>query len=154
MYPYSQVLQFRWSDIDQNRHLLHSVFYDFGSMQRVSCLAHMGLTTSKLEEMKIGPVAFREEGLFKREIRFEDKVTIHVELVSMRKDASRWTIRHNFIKEDGTLAAIVTIEGAWMDIEIRKLTAPGDFVASVFEAFPKPEGFQYSVPELKIPGGN
>jgi acyl-CoA thioester hydrolase len=45
-------------------------------------------------------------------------------------------LRHNFIKSDGTLAAIVNIDGAWMDLTLRKLTVPPEFIQKIFATFP------------------
>lgn len=143
MEKYTRELQIRWSDIDQNRHLRHSVYYDYAAMIRVAFLDEMGLTTKKMEELRIGPILFREEAIFKREIKSGDKVTIDVELVKTTPDFSRWSLRHRLVKEDGTLAAAITIDGAWMDIDKRKLTAPQEFIQKIFDAFPKSEDFEF-----------
>ena len=62
----------------------------------------------KFEELHIGPIAFREEAVFKREIKFEDKVTVDLEVVRSTPDFGRWTIRHQLFKEDGTFALCLT----------------------------------------------
>ena len=141
MEKFSNLVQIRWSDIDQNRHLRHSVYYDYGAMIRIAFFNHHGLTAHKLEEFNIGPVIFREEAIFKREIRPEDQLTIDVELVKTTSDYSKWTFRHNFIKADGTVAAMVSIDGAWMDIVKRKITVPNEFIQKIFEDFPKSADF-------------
>jgi acyl-CoA thioester hydrolase len=142
MKKYSQTIQIRWADIDQNRHLRHSVYYDFGAMLRIAFLSGHGLTSAKMEELKIGPVIFREEAIFRREIKPEDKIEIDVQLVSISPDFARWTLRHNFIKEDGTTAAILNLDGAWVDLIKRKLTIPDIFVQNIFNAFPKSDDFR------------
>ena len=142
MEKYSKTIQIRWSDIDQNRHLRHSVYYDFGALLRISFLSEQGLTTKKLEELLIGPILFREEAIFRREIKLEDKITIDVELTKMNQDFSRWSVRHNFTKEDGTLAAVVTMDGAWIDLVNRKLTVPDSFVQSVMDSIPKSDNLK------------
>jgi len=68
-------IQVRWSDIDQNRHLRHSAYYDYGATVRIACFSQHGLTNMKFEELHIGPILFREEAVFKREIKFEDRIT-------------------------------------------------------------------------------
>src|SRR5688572_4228947 len=102
-------IQIRWADIDQNRHLRHSAYYDYGATARIGLLTSLGLTTEKMEELKIGPVLFREEAIFKREIKLEDKIEVETTLLKANPDFSRWSIRHNFIKSDGTVAAIVQV---------------------------------------------
>lgn len=138
----SQIIQVRWADIDANRHMRHSVYYDFGASMRMTVLSEHGLTTSKLAEFSIGPVLFREEAIFKREIVFEDKITLTLELVKATEDFGRWSLRHHFLKQDDSLAAIINIDGAWIDLNKRKLTPANDFVRKIFEDFPKSEDFQ------------
>jgi len=143
-------MQIRWSDIDQNRHLRHSVYYDFGALVRISFLSEQGLTTKKLDELSIGPILFREEAIFRREIKLEDKVTVDIELTKMNHDFSRWSIRHNFTKEDGTLAAMVMMDGAWIDLKTRKLSIPDAFVQSVFEMIPKSDNLSMELKDKEI----
>jgi acyl-CoA thioester hydrolase len=145
MENYSKTMQIRWSDIDQNRHLRHSVYYDFGAMVRIAFLSELGLTTKKLEELSTGPILFREEAIFRREIKMEDKIMVDVELTKMNHDFSRWSLRHNFTKEDGTLAALVTMDGAWLDLKTRKLTIPGKLIQSVFDSFPKSDNLKMEI---------
>ena len=136
-------IQIRWADIDQNRHLRHSVYYDYGAMARMEFLSSRGLTTSKLEELKIGPILFREECVFRREIKLEDIITLDIELVRAKHDFTRWSLMHNFHKEDGAIAAKISVDGAWMDIEKRKLTVPPAFVQEIFAQFPHSENFEW-----------
>jgi len=139
---FKQTVQIRWADIDANRHLRHSVYYDYGASMRMTALTAQGLSMKKLEELKIGPILFREEALFKREIHFEDTITIDVELVRSREDFARWSLRHRFVKGDGAVAAIVNIDGAWIDLEKRKLAIPDPFIVSVFKKFPKAADYE------------
>ena len=143
MNHYSIPVQIRWSDIDQNRHVIHSAYYDYGAMVRIQFLNSLGLTSAKMNELGIGPVLFREEAVFRREIRIEDKIEIDLEIPKATPDYSRWTIVHHLSKEGGELAATLTLDGAWIHIEKRKLTSPGDFVKSVFDAMPKSRDFEW-----------
>lgn len=146
MQKFSIPIQIRWSDIDQNRHLRHSVYYDYGAMARIEFLNSHGLTSAKFEEIHMGPILFREEAIFRREIKFGDSVTVDVELVKASADFSRWSMRHNFLKPDGTLLAIINIDGAWINIIERKLATPTPFIHDIFNQMPK--GNDFSVIEL------
>ena len=139
---FSLPIQVRWSDIDQNRHLRHSAYYDYGATVRIACFSQHGLTNLRFEELRIGPILFREEAIFKREIKFEDRITVDISVTKATADFSRWSVRHHFLKDDGTLAAIINLDGAWMDILARKLTVPDDFIQNVFEDFPKSADFE------------
>ena len=136
-------IQVRWSDIDQNRHLRHSAYYDYGATARITCFSDHGLTNQKFEELRIGPILFREEALFKREIKFEDKVTVDLALTKATPDFSRWSITHHIYKEDRTIAAILNMDGAWIDMAKRKLAIPNEFIQKVFDDFPRANDFQW-----------
>lgn len=147
---FSRVIQIRWADIDANRHLRHSAYYDYGATLRMMFLSENGLTTQKLEELQTGPILFREEAIFKREIRLEDQITVDVELVRATANYSRWSLRHVFTKGDGGVAASINIDAAWIDLTKRKLTVPGDFIKSIFEKCPRAEDFQFVSSEKKV----
>ena len=142
MNTYTIPLQVRWSDIDQNRHLRHSAYYDYGATARIACFSQHGLTNLKFEELRIGPILFREEAIFKREIKFEDRITIDLAVTKATPDFARWSVRHHLYKEDGTLAAMINLDGAWIDILARKLAVPDDFIQNVFRDFPKAPDFE------------
>lgn len=143
MENYNIEVQVRWSDLDPNVHLRHSVYYDWGAYNRIEFLSAHGLPVKTMEELQIGPILFREECVFKREIRLGDKVTIDMELVAAKADFSRWTIRHNIRKNDDTLSAVLTVEGAWLDVVKRKLALPPQQVVDAFEIMPKAVEFQW-----------
>lgn len=149
MDQFSLPIQVRWSDIDQNRHLRHSAYYDYGATVRIACFSQHGLTNLKFEELRIGPILFREEAIFKREIKFEDRITVDLSVTRATPDFSRWSVRHHFYKEDGTVAAVILLDGAWMDILARKLAVPDEFIQRVFDDFPKSVDFEPMVVRKK-----
>ena len=65
-------VQIRWSDIDANLHLRHSVYYDWGAMCRMEFLNDHNLTIDVMNQLKVGPIIFREECVFRKEIKFID----------------------------------------------------------------------------------
>ena len=134
-------IEVRWSDLDPNFHVLHSKYYDFGAYCRMAFLVENGLSPAIMLEHKIGPILFREECIFKREILFGDKVTVNVKVDKVTKDFGRWTMIHEIYKNDETLAAIITADGAWLNTAIRKLTVPPGVIISLFESAPKTASF-------------
>jgi acyl-CoA thioester hydrolase len=136
-------VQIRWSDLDPNFHLRHSVYYDWAAMCRISLLEGRGLTPDLMQRLKSGPIIFREECVFRKEIKYGDLVTINLKLMKGRRDFSRWTIVHEIKKNDDTLCAIVTIDGAWMNVAERKLFIPPVEVTQVFQQMPLDESFQW-----------
>lgn len=143
MSNYSKPVEVRWSDLDPNFHLRHSVYYDWGAYARISFLEEHGLTVAFMAQTHIGPILFREECIFKREIRLGDKVTVNLELIKAREDQSRWSIRHHIYKNDDILSAVLTVDGAWIDTQLRKLSAPPAQVMEVFSNMPRANDFEW-----------
>lgn len=143
MKEFSRIIQLRWSDLDPNFHVRHSVFYDWGAFCRVEFLNEFGLTSHVMQELKFGPILFREECVFRREIRSGDEIKIDLQLLRSKKDFSRWSIQHQITKADRTLCAVITVDGAWMDVVRRKLSSPPEKVHEVFNKMPKPENFEW-----------
>ncbi len=143
MNEFNRIVQLRWSDIDPNIHVRHSVYYDWGAFCRIEFLNEHGLTTHLMQELQFGPILFREECIFRREIRLEDKIKIDLHIIRSRKDFSRWSIQHHVLKNDETVGAVLTVDGAWMDLSKRKLASPPQKVFEVFDQMPKGENFEW-----------
>ena len=141
---YTIPIQIRWADIDANNHLRHSVYYDYGALVRIQFMSGIGLTMKRLEEIRFGPVIFREEAQFKKEIHFHDKIFIDLRALNARKDFARWTLQHYITKEDGTLCTIITLDGAWIDLDRRKLAIPTPEIIQVFDSIHKDEKFEWT----------
>jgi acyl-CoA thioester hydrolase len=133
--------EIRWSDIDPNFHVLHSKYYDYCANARLNILAQNGMTMQVIQEEHIGPILFREEAIFKRELKFGDEIEIRISLLKANEDFSRWSFKNEIWKNGDTLAAIITVDGAWMDTIKRKLTAPPEKFQKAFASFPKAENF-------------
>lgn len=136
-------LTIRWSDLDPNFHLRHSVYYDFGAYCRVSFLDERELTAGVMAQHHIGPILFREECIFRREIKLGDTIAIDLRLTNARGDYSRWSIQHHIYKDGEILAAVLSVDGAWMDTHARKLATPPGIATAVFAEMPRDESFEW-----------
>ena len=136
-------IQVRWSDLDPNVHLRHSIYYDWGAFCRIAFLEQHHLTTGVMQRLQIGPILFREECIFRREIRLGDKVTIDLQVLKTKRDYSRWTIQHTVRKNGDTISAIITVDGAWLDTAKRKLATPPIEVSETFGQMPTSQNFQW-----------
>jgi acyl-CoA thioester hydrolase len=140
---YAKSLEVRWSDLDPNFHLRHSVYYDWGAYVRLTYLSEAGFTPAMLLEKHIGPILFREECIFKREVVFGDKISVTINLLRSRRDASRWSMQHEIFKNGDILAALLTVDGAWIDTSLRKLAIPPPELRHLYDAFPKSPDFTW-----------
>ena len=136
-------IQVRWSDLDPNFHLRHSDYYDSGAMCRVAYLNKVGFTLQRMQETRIGLILFREECVFRREIRMGDDVTIDAKILKARRDFSRFTIQHQIKKDTETVAAIITVDIAWMSAITRKLAVLPEEESKLLMHGPFAENFQW-----------
>ena len=143
MSEFNRIIQIRWSDMDPNFHLRHSVYYDWGAFCRMEFLTEFGLSAQVMQQLQFGPILFKEECIFRREVRFGDEVKMDLRLIRSKEDFSRWSIQHHITKNEGTLCAVLTVDGAWMNVRQRKLMSPPEQVHEVFKKMPKDENFQW-----------
>ncbi|NLR59461.1 thioesterase [Chitinophaga polysaccharea] len=130
-----------WSQIDANMHLRHSAYADFAAQARLSLLERVGLDARQFLSLGIGPILFREELLYHREINPNDTVKVTCEMTRCKSDASRWSIKHEIFRGDGTKSATVLVDGAWMDTRKRKLTGLTPDLLEKFNDIPRSEDF-------------
>ena len=130
-----------WSQIDANLHLRHSAYADFGAHARLQLIEVLGFTHQTFDRLDLGPILFREEVIYMREVLPNDSIKIITELSKCRMDGSRWSFRQKLFRGDGVQAAQINSDGAWMYKSTRKLRAlPEEWTLKFFE-IPKTEDF-------------
>jgi acyl-CoA thioester hydrolase len=127
---FSQRIGLRWADLDPNGHVRHSVYYDWGAMARIAYLERKGVGLAWMAGNAIGPILFREEAKFLREVRFGDELDIDVQLAAASPDGRKWRMRHRIVR-GAEVVATIEVDGAWLDLRARKIVAPpGDLLAA------------------------
>lgn len=114
--------QVLWSQIDANGHMRHSAYADYAAQARSNLLNESGLSLSEFAKHKIGPILFKEQLNYYREIRLDEYIEVSVELSKLNTNNSRFSFRQYIYKENGDLAAEINVDGAWLDLSTRKLT--------------------------------
>lgn len=137
MKEYSKRVEIRWADIDPNFHVLHSRYYDYAAFCRLSFMTENGVTVQFMLENNIGLILFREECVFKKEIKFGDTLLVNLKLDSCNEDASRWSLINELWINDDTLAATIRVEGAWMNTRLRKIATPPTLCRDIFSIMPR-----------------
>ncbi|MGJ1263314.1 acyl-CoA thioesterase [Sphingobacterium spiritivorum] len=110
-----------WAQIDANRHMRHSAYADICAQARSNMLKKIGLSLDQFASQGIGPILFREELIYHREVRLDEYVSVKIVLTKFNLANARFSFRHEVYKEDGVKAATVNVDGAWLDIKARKL---------------------------------
>jgi acyl-CoA thioester hydrolase len=122
----------------------HSVYNDYAAQTRVSLFKDYDFSLEKVARLGLGPILFREETRFFREINLSEIITVTCAIKSMHKNGSRWTFTHEIFKEDSTKAAQLTVDGAWLDLETRKLGTPSEEMMEAIYRFPRTDDFYWS----------
>jgi acyl-CoA thioester hydrolase len=141
MKDFFKTFELRWSDVDANGHVMHSRYYELGAHCRMSFLIEHGLTVEVMQQYRVGPILFREECIFRRELNAGETVTVHMLLTKCKANASRWSVRHEVKKADGTVAAVINADLAWLDLGIRKLAPPPPMAVAIVEELAKADDF-------------
>lgn len=129
----------RWADMDPNGHMRHSAYADYAADQRLVLLAEWGYDIKEFARLRLGPILFREETVFLKEVHIGEEIRVDSRLRSVNDDGTRWSILHTIYKTDGRVAATVTVDGAWLDLDKRKLTTPPAELAESFRVLPAAE---------------
>ena len=137
-----------WANLDPNMHLRHTAYNDYAAQVRLGFFLDHGFSMKDMARLQIGPILFREETKFLREVGMNETIHINCKLTGLRKDGSRWNMVHQIFKSDGALSAIISVEGAWIDLKIRKLAVPPKELSDVVEQMPKAENFAW-LPDKK-----
>jgi acyl-CoA thioester hydrolase len=132
----------RWADFDPNNHMRHSAYTDYAAEARVRMFNEYGLNLTEFNKLNIGPILFREETIFRREIRLSEDISVEVFLKGISENGERFKFSHKIFKTEGSLAAEVEIYGAWLDLKTRKLTKPPKIVMEALKDIERTEDFE------------
>ena len=132
----------KWSDFDPNRHMRHTAYNDYAAEVRVRYFQEHGLSINEFAKLNIGPILFKEETSFYKEIHIGENITVKMELEGVSKNIERWRFNHQIFNETGKLAAEIKVYGAWIDLIKRKLTSPPEKFVTIFEELPKTSNFK------------
>ncbi|HEX7048339.1 MAG TPA: thioesterase family protein [Gammaproteobacteria bacterium] len=150
MEPFTQNITVRWADLDPNGHVRHSVYYDYGAQARVALLENSGLGMRWMAKNLVGPVLFREQAKFLRELHMSEEITIDFRVAGLSEDGRKWRIAHN-IRRGDELCAVLDMDGAWLDLKARRIVVPPDELRLAFEKLPHTDDFEI-IPSSKTKG--
>ena len=132
----------RWSDLDANRHVRNTIFSEFATHTRFRMLEAHGFGQDRFESLRFGPVMFREEIRYRRELVFGEEVGVNVLFAGLSEDGSQWRVHQEVTRAGGKQAAVLTIEGAWIHLDGRRLVAPPPELLERLRALPRTADFE------------
>lgn len=131
----------RWSDLDANRHVRNTVFSEFATHTRFRLLEAHGFDQARFAQLRFGPVMLREEIRYRRELAFGDEVVVNVLFAGLSEDGSQWRVQQE-VARAGKQAAVLTIDGAWIHLDSRKLVAPPPQLLQLLQGLPRAGSFE------------
>ena len=121
---FEQRFRVGWSDLDANAHMGNSSYLDHASNTRMMFFALNGFTVACFASEKFGPVVVKDELVYRKELRLMDEFTVDFEAAGASADGVQFRVRNTFRNAAGEIAAIVTSEGVWFDLERRRPRVP------------------------------
>ncbi|RRJ90328.1 thioesterase [Paenimyroides tangerinum] len=138
IYYKGQVL---WSQIDANGHLRHSAYSDLCTQARSNMMKQVGFSMQEFAKHKIGPILFKEETIYFKEVRMDEEVYVKVLMTKFNDENHRFSITHELYNSKDVKCAVVNVDGAWMNLAERKLTLIPNELVGLIEFIPKSENF-------------
>jgi acyl-CoA thioester hydrolase len=134
--------QVGWAHLDANAHMANRAYLDLAADVRVAYFATAGFSIDKFARLQFGPVIRREELEYFRELRLLDEVRVSLLLSGLSEDASRFRLRNEFRRSDGTLIAQLTSLGGWLDLRVRRLLVPPPDLAAALRTLDRASDYE------------
>ena len=121
---YSKILLASWADMDFNSHMRNTAFLDKSADVRLMYFSENGFPASEFSRLRLGPVIMKEEVEYRKEVSLLQEIAVTLAIAGHSEDGSRFVLRNEFRRPDGTLCARVTSSGGWLNLTARKLVSP------------------------------
>jgi acyl-CoA thioester hydrolase len=131
---FEQRFRVGWSDLDSNAHMRNTSYLDHASNTRILYFAQHGFTLARFASEKFGPVVFRDELTYRKELRLMDEFAVDFELVGLSENGTVFRVRNTFRNVSKDVVASVTSEGVWFDLEHRRPRIPPSDLDSLMRA--------------------
>ncbi|PID71075.1 MAG: thioesterase [Flavobacteriales bacterium] len=131
----------KWADFDPNGHMRHTAYNDYAAEARVRFFKEHGYNLQKMQALNMGPILFNENTNFYKEIRISEDFGVELFLEGLSKNAERFKVLHKIVKENGEMAASISVYGAFLDLKERKLTTPPAEAIALFARLEKADNY-------------
>jgi acyl-CoA thioester hydrolase len=144
---YSRTLFAGWGDMDFNAHMRNTAFLDKSADVRMLFFAENGFSMDEFWRLKVGPVVLKDEVEYRREVGLLQEIEVTLAVAGLSEDGSRFVLRNEILRPDGTLCARVSSTGGWLDLVTRKLVAPPEVLLAALRSLPQTSDFA-SLPSM------
>jgi acyl-CoA thioester hydrolase len=132
-----------WGDMDFNSHMRNTAFLDKSADVRMLFFSEKGFPMEEFVRSRLGPVIMKDEIEYFKEIRLLEPLRVTLAMAGLSADGSRFLMRNEFWRKDGSIAARVTSAGGWLDLSVRKLVLPPETLLTALRLLPQTDDFQF-----------
>lgn len=150
---YSKILLASWADMDFNAHMRNTAFLDKSADVRLMFFAEHGFPAGEFARLRIGPVVMKDEIEYRKEVGLLQEIEVALALAGHAEDGSRFILRNEIRRRDGTLCATVRSSGGWLDLSARKLVAPPPALFEAMNSLPRTDDFEALRSSVRERGG-
>jgi acyl-CoA thioester hydrolase len=112
------------------------------SHARMAFFNEQGFSMPEIRKFNVGPVVFYEHMYYFKESFLGAPITVTIEVSGLSEDGMLFKFEHNFYNEKGENLAYCEMQGAWIDLKVRKLTQLPEELLSLAQKFPKTQSFK------------
>ena len=149
MSGYTKRFEVRWADLDVNRHVRNTAYSEYATHVRVSFLQEQGFGFEEFGKRGFGPVILREEARYYRELGAGDSFEVDFRVAGLSPDGSRWLVEHQVHRADGKRAAVLRLEGLWLDLATRRPMPPPTELLEALREVQRTDDFEDLAPALR-----
>jgi acyl-CoA thioester hydrolase len=131
-----------WGDMDFNSHMRNTAFLDKSADVRMMFFAENGFPISEFMRRSLGPVILRDELQYFKEVRLLEPLRVTLAIAGLSADGSRFSMRNEFWRPEGKLAARVNSFAGWLDLSARRLVVPPETLLAALRSLPETDDFQ------------
>jgi len=135
--PFLKQFTVGWGDLDSNNHMRNTAYLDVAGTARFTFFKENGFSPSRFRELNFGPVVFKDEVEYMRELMLLETFTVNFLQDGMNQSGSVFRIMNEFFNPQGERVALVKTHGAWFDLAKRKIQPPPDELLAVMRSLPK-----------------
>jgi len=150
---YAKTLFASWADMDFNSHMRNTAFLDKSADVRMMYFSENGFPAGEFSRLRLGPVIMKDEVEYRKEVSLLQEITVTLAIAGHSEDGSRFLLRNEILRQDGTLCARVTSSGGWLDLASRKLVSPPEALHRAMKSLPQVSGFIVLPSNLRDRGG-
>lgn len=138
---YSKTFFASWADMDFNSHMKNTAFLDKSADLRMMFFAEHGFPMAEFTRLRLGPVVMKDEVEYRKEVGLLQEIVVTLAIAGHSEDGSRFVLRNEILRLDGTLCARVTSAGGWLDLAARKLITPPEALLRAMQSLPQTTDF-------------